>query len=454
MRVNVLKLGVILSILFIGCKKDDAGAPPPSPPNAPTAEDKLKDSVLLYTRDIYLWYKNIPANFNARSHKDPDAIMQAIRPYSNETGFANPVDRWSFAVTKAEWDGISSGFSGDFGMNVFFRAEGDLRVSHVEPESPAGKAGIRRGWRVKTINGNSNIVTTNAQFIVDAVYYSAATNFVFEKPTGDEVALTLNAAGYQSHPVYLDTIYNNGGKKTGYMVFTSFLGDTTEMFQHFDRIFNRFQTENVQDVIIDLRYNGGGYVSVQNTLANWLVPNAGNNGIMEVQKFNDKYSSFDETIRFSKKGSLNLNRLFVIVSQQTASASELLINSLKPYMNVQLVGPSRTHGKPVGYFAIGVGDWYIFPVSFRTVNKNGEGNYFDGMSLNHQVADGLDKEWGDENESCLKSVLHFINAGSYARADLLMQAEPESRIGAVFSANSSLGEPLFKGAISNRNLPR
>lgn len=448
-------LGVVMGVLFIGCKKDDAGPPsPPSPPNVPTAEDKLKDSVLLYTRDIYLWYKNIPPGFNARTHKDPDAIMQAIRPYSIETGFANPVDRWSFAVTKAEWDGISTGFSGDFGMNVFFRTDGDLRVSHVEPESPAGKAGIRRSWRIKTINGSSNIVVANASFIVDAVYYSNATNFVFEKPAGDEVSITLNAGGYKSHPVYLDTIYNSGGQKTGYMVFTSFLGDTTEMYQQFDRIFNHFKSENVQDVIIDLRYNGGGYVSVQNALANWLVPNAGNNGIMEVQKFNDKYSSFDETIRFAKKGSLNLNRLFVIVSQQTASASELLINSLKPYMNVQLVGPSRTHGKPVGYFAIPVGNWYIFPVSFRTINKNGEGNYFNGMDLSYQAADGLDKEWGDINESCLKSVLHFISSGSYARADLLMQAEAESRNGAVLSANATLGEPIFKGAVSNRNLPR
>ncbi len=201
------------------------------------------------------------------------------------------------------------------------------------------------------------------------MYQSNSTSFTFAKPTGGDVDITLNASVYQEHPIYLDTIYNVNGKKTGYLVFNSFLGDTNEIYSEFDRIFNRFSSEAVQDVIVDLRYNGGGYVSVQNALANWLVPAAGNGGIMETQQFNDKYSMFNETVKFEKKGSLNLNRLFVIVSQNTASASELFINSMKPYMNVQLVGPSDTHGKPVGFFPIPVGDWYIFPVSFRTVTK-------------------------------------------------------------------------------------
>jgi carboxyl-terminal processing protease len=207
----------------------------------------------------------------------------------------------------------------------------------------------------------------------------------------------------------------------------------------------------VQDVVLDLRYNGGGYVSVQNVLANYLVPNAGNGGVMETQQYNDQYKDWNETVNFKKKGTLNLSRLFVIVSQNTASASELLINSLKPYMNVQLVGPSATHGKPVGFFPVPVYDWYIFPVSFRTVNKNGEGNYFNGLALNNQVMDGLNKAWGDPAENCLASVLRYIGSGSYVRV-AAADALREGLAPAVQEGNTLLGAPKFKGAISNHKL--
>jgi hypothetical protein len=139
--------------------------------------------------------------------------------------------------------------------------------------------------------------------------------------------------------------------------------------------------------------------------------------------------------------------LFFIVSQNTASASELLINSLMPYMNVQLIGPASTHGKPVGFYPIPVFDWYIFPVSFRTVNKNGEGNYFNGLSLSHQVADGLNKDWGDTGEGCLNAVLFFISNGSYAPR---MAVSPQQRMALseeVQTLNARLGEPKFKGMV-------
>ena len=439
-------LGILLSVFFISCKKDDSSPPPDD--DEPSAADKMKDSVLLYAEDIYLWYDKIPNNFDPRQYDDPNEIMEAIRPFSTEPGFTKPVDRWSFAVTKNEWDGVSSGISGDFGLGVFFLTNSDLRVSYVERESPAGKAGIRRGWRIKEFNGSTNITPTNANAIVAAVYQSTSSQFVFTKPTGGDVSITLTAAGYQQHPIFLDSVYTSGGNKTGYMVFNSFLGDTTEIYNEFNRVFSRFSSANVNDVIVDLRYNGGGYVSVQNRLANWLAPASANGGVMEEQQYNDKYSNHNEIINFQKRGSLNLNRVFVIVSQNTASASELLINSLKPYMNVQVVGPSATHGKPVGFFPIPVGDWYIFPVSFRTVNKNGEGNYFSGIPLTHQVGDGLDKDWGDTNESCLKTVLQFINSGSYTRMDARSEANMLSA--EVQKSNGELGSPLFKGAIGHK----
>jgi hypothetical protein len=154
-------------------------------------------------------------------------------------------------------------------------------------------------------------------------------------------------------------------------------------------------------------------------------------------------------------GGLNLNRIFFIVSSSTASASELLINNLKPYMDVQLVGPSKTYGKPVGFFPIPVGDWYIFPVSFRTTNSNGEGSYFNGLAVNSQVADGLDKDWGNIEESSLKSALSFVTTGAFrsqaagARGTNVSsyQEQPEVR-----RSNVILDQPSFKGTIDTRRM--
>jgi len=170
---------------------------------------------------------------------------------------------------------------------------------------------------------------------------------------------------------------------------------------------------------------------------------------MMKQQYNDKYTAYNESTGFQKLGSLNLSRIFFIVSNSTASASELLINNLKPFMDVELVGPSKTYGKPVGFFPIPVGDWYIFPVSFRSTNNKGEGNYFDGLALNSQVADGLDKDWGDVTESCLQSALSYITTGAFRMQTsgdrTIFQAQSE-----IKSGNNVLDAPSFKGMISTR----
>ena len=439
---------------FSSCKKEESltnNLTPPPPANTASQADILKDSTLVYTKDIYFWNDKIPASFNARNYADPAAIMTAIRQYSTEAGFTGPVDRWSFAMNQQEWDNVSAGVSEDFGLTVFFRQNGDLRVRAVEKASPAGMAGIKRGWRITKIAGSTNISTDNANFIVQNVYQSRNTTFTFQKPDGTNVDLALNAASYQEHPLILDSVYSVGSKKLGYFVFNSFLGDTADIYRNFDRAFGHFASEGVQDVVVDLRYNGGGYVNVAERLANHLAPSAANGGVMMTQKYNQQYSNYNSTKTFRKRGALNLNRLFFIVGSGTASASELLINSLKPYMEVILLGPSKTHGKPAGYFPIPVGNWYIFPVSFITVNKSGEGNYYSGMALNNQVADGLDKDWGDLSESALASAVRYITSGAFRMAETGKVLQ-EQQSTAVISGNEVLDRPNFKGAIDVRGL--
>lgn len=447
-KKQCLLIGLAGLVLFQACKKKDLTDninPSPTPPSSGNSSaSAIKDSTLSYSKDIYLWYSQIPGTFNAQSYADPNAIMEAIRQYSNEPGFSAPVDKWSFGMKQTDWDNLSNGVSADFGMNVFFRKEGDLRVKSVERSSPAGIAGIHRGWKITKINGSTDITTANADFISNAVWYSKSGTFTFQKPDGSSVDISLTAASYQEHPVYLDSVYTINSKKIGYLSFNSFLGDTTEVYNEFARVFNRFASAGVNDVIVDLRYNGGGYVTVQQKLADWLAPSAANGQLMMKEQYNDKYSDYNVSDYFQKLGSLDLNRVYFIVSNNTASASELLINNLKPFMNVQLVGPSKTYGKPVGFFPIPVADWYIFPVSFRSTNNQGQGNYFNGLDLNSTVADGLDKDWGDVSESCLQSAIANITTGVYRVAST---SEETVRIQSV---NDVLSAPEFKGTVELR----
>ena len=429
---------LFMSFLLGSCKKDGGSS----------SDNLAKDSAWLYAQELYLWSQNLPSGFNARSYSDPNAVMQAIRPYSTEPGFTGPVDRWSFAVTKAEWNDISSGISGDFGLGIFFNSTNDLRVSYVEPASPAGNAGIKRSWRFISINNDTAINTSDATVtrIQNAITNSSSGKFVFRRPDNSDTTINLNAATYQEQPILLDSIYTIGAKKVGYLVYNSFLGGIQDTKNRFNNLFNEFNSQGITDMIVDLRYNGGGYVELQNELANYLVPAAGNGGVMLKEEFNDKYSDlFDTTINYAKKGALNLSRIFFITTKNSASASELLINSLKPYMEVKIVGRA-SHGKPVGYSPWSAGDWYAFPVSFRSVNKNGEGNYFNGLQPDATVSDGLTKGWGDVEESCLASALHYISNGTFSR----ISSNREQQEIIIEPANIKFGSKKFRGAVDKR----
>jgi hypothetical protein len=456
-------LCVAVVVFFVSCQKsiDDNSTnnPPPGDSTSnPSADDLVKDTVLMIAQDVYLWNTQIPSTFDARSYASPVEEMEGIRQYSHETGFTDPVDRFSFAIKQTDWDNVSNGVAEDFGMSVFFNTPTDLRVKYAETASPSGQAGIQRGWQITKINGDSQIDTSTATIdrIVNAVFYSSNSSFTFKKPDGSTVDISLTAGTYQTHPIFADSVYAVNGKNIGYLALNSFLGDTTEIYNEFSTIFSKFQAQNVSEAIIDLRYNGGGYVSMAEKLANYLVPTAGNSQVMYKETFNANYTDYNTTTKYNKLGTLNIDKIFFIVSDNTASASELLINALKPFVSETLVGPAyNTYGKPVGFFPIPVGDWYTFPISFRIVNKDGNGSYFNGFTIDHPTADGVDKNWGDVNENCLKSILTYINTGVFGFAESgSVNISGASAKSSLPSVNNRLQtktfRDAFKGAISKQ----
>jgi hypothetical protein len=389
---------VAISVLAVSCKQNDPD--PQSSATTPTTTADIRDSLWAYMQDVYLWNDKLPATFTPRNYSDPESEMDALRAYQ-------PLDQWSFVEKAADFN---SYFSKDFGFWIKYDANNDLRVRYVYAESPAGKAGIERGWKLTSLNGQA-IATVSDDALINAFYNASSTAFGFQKPDGTSVTVPLTTATYTLNTVLFNKTYDIAGKKIGYLVFNSFTGTPSQ--NELKAVLSNFEAAGVNELIVDLRYNGGGDVDTQVMLANAIAPtNVTRSSVMFSYLHNGKLAQWNQTVKFTKTGSLNLSRIFFITSAASASASELLINNLKPYLDVKLIGKA-THGKPVGMYGFEVMDYVIAPIAFKTVNAKNVGDYYSGLAVDAAVADGLDKNWGDPLENCLASALGYIQTGSF-----------------------------------------
>jgi len=465
------QLLLMSSIIVMSCKKNDTPAPNPGS-STPTKEDLLRDSVYLYTKEVYLWQEIIPAydQFKPRQYKgsteleSAQKVMTAIRNLQ-------PLDRFSFVTTREQSDGLQTGEDADFGF--FIKAASIDAVAPIDSvywfvtyayaQSPAGIAGVQRGWYISKINGTPIGYDQNSVNILNDIFFGTATNanFEFRKPDGTVSAFNLSKTSFTANSVLYKNVFDAGVKKVGYFVFNQFFGQPSR--NELAQLFTYFQSQNINELIVDLRYNPGGSVETQDTLADLLAPVAANNQTMYKYIFNptlqnnqhqlirnklgygNMFTSTANTIKFEKAGNLNLSRIFVIVSGGSASASELLINNLKPYMDVKLIGDT-TYGKPVGFFPIPIYNYDIYPISFKTVNSAGNADYYLGFFPDKLAPDGVDKNWGNVEEPCLAAALKYITTGSFRistntwQQDLRLQASKQAEF-----FNRSLSENKFSG---------
>ncbi|HUH33899.1 MAG TPA: S41 family peptidase [Daejeonella sp.] len=492
LKISVFIIGILL--FATACKKDPKIVPDPVSPVPATRDQLTKDSIFLYAKDTYYWNTALPTYdvFKARSFSDFDLELDAIKKYKIDPSTGKAIDKYSFLDDGTLSDELG-GLSGDYGFAANFNNgdRSDLRVRYVYQNSPAGLQNLSRGDRITKINGRTNIdgnSQANVDFLNAALFgNNPSISLTVTKKNGSTADVVVNRGSYSINPILFTNVYTVGSKKVGYVVFSSF---TTNSSARLDEVFTKFTAEGVSEVIVDLRYNGGGSVSTAEHLSNLIAPASatgkvmyttywtktmqdGQATILKNQKFwgegNDGvyrwYSFYDynykpteaagNVSKFEKKGAANISKAYFIVTGSTASASELVINNLKPVMDVKLIG-RKTYGKPVGFFALSIDNLDLYIPQFETKNSLDQGGYFDGMAVDKDDFDDIGRDFGDPQERLLANALSHSEKGSFLAvkpgADRISSLSPVVKED-VERINQQLNKHDFKGMVEKR-LPK
>jgi C-terminal peptidase prc len=300
----------------------------------------------LYVRDVltdlYLWYPELP-DADPAAFDSPEAYLEAVRYRPLDSSF-------SYITSRAANDAFysDSQFVG-FGFSTAPSATA-LQVLQVFPDSPAADAGLRRGDLIVEINGRP-VEELVASGEIDTAFgpseVGVEAEIAFGRPNGPVRRARMAKRIVTIPTVSLSRVYVVDGRKVGYLFFRNFVEPSVAAL---DRAFADFHAEGISELVLDVRYNGGGLVDVGRHLASLIGATRAEGQVFAEFFHNDKNTSRNRAVRFQATASaLNLDRLIVITSRASASASELVINALRPFMPVIVVG-DRTYGKPVGQY--------------------------------------------------------------------------------------------------------
>lgn len=468
---------LLLLVALTACKKDRIVDAPPSG----NETERRADSLFLYAQQIYYWNDNLKATsysaFNPRQYvntSDEESglnseLVQIVKLANGKETIVNGVPKYSYIFNTDDTNPSAptayvpgttlavdlEGNGNDIGILPGFYATNTTGTQYIAivkaiyKGSPAAKAGLRRGDMILAIDGKTYGTTVGSNGIepsvTDALYNNASVKLKFKHyNTSDNTAreVTLTKANYSSNPVYKDSVYTSGAVKVGYFALARFSDWEDNASAPVRAVFDRFTKEGISNVIVDLRYNGGGFTNTCQQIANLLAPTAANGKLMYTETYNETVSSKKATLlknqpipnpttsvktyfdyfnqvsdfsnKFNKTGGITgIQKLVFLVTGSTASSSELLINSLKPYVNdVKLVGET-TYGKPIGFFPINIGKFEVYYSLFDSKNAKGEGGYYSGFTPDQQVDDIPTRDFGELEEPLFKYAYNYIQKGSF-----------------------------------------
>lgn len=397
-------------IAFMACDPKEDPTPTQNEPN-------VKQAIVETMREWYFWNGRIPATVDLTKFSTNEELLDGI--------IFKPLDRFSYLTTQEAFNNSFVGRSAGHGFGFAFTSDERLFISFVFDEAPAGKDGWKRGWEIIQINGKPiaeyRLASGGYDFKLGGPDPGISNSFTFRLPDGTTTTRTNVKAEFQSNSVLDRRVLEVGGKKVGYWAYQSFratAGLTPTRSAEVQSSMEFFQNQGIQELIIDLRYNGGGSVAVAEQISNYLIQSANSGKLMYTNKLNDLKSSNNTSVNFSKIGSLNLSRIIFITSRGSASASELVINNLTPYTQVVIIG-DNTFGKPVGSFPLArynrvlqTNNVELVPITFATANAQGKAEYFDGFPADFRVGDSPQFPWGDQRDLRLAAALQYIQTGN------------------------------------------
>jgi len=403
---------LIAALLLSACRggsNNDSGS------SAACSVSSAQQDVLEIMELYYFWNdepaqqaKYSPINLDAYSGIDHLLDFLRFEPDDFDRGFT--------FVTTVEEDNqfLTEGQFPGFGFGIREAGTEALELTQVFAESPAAAAGFQRGFRILRID-NEDVEDLIAEDRVDEAFgpslVGVSRTFDVEDLLGAPDTVTLTKAVVTIDPVPDFDVFSIDGFDIGYLEFSSFVAPA---FVSLAEAFAFFAQEGVSDVIVDVRYNGGGLVIVADFFASLLAGPANVGEVLSVTHFNSDHSALDFTTRFrAELDARDLDSVVFITTENTASASELVINSLDPYLDVALVGET-TFGKPVGQIAVDFCQetLRLRPVGFEKVNADGDGGYFDGLAVDCAAEDDVDYFLGDPDEASLDAALTYVTTGA------------------------------------------
>ncbi|MEQ3697428.1 MAG: S41 family peptidase [Pseudomonadales bacterium] len=445
-----------------------------------------------WSNDTYLWYNELP-DLDPGDYNDPIEYFELLRTDAT-TPSGNLKDRFHFTYETSEYEKLSqAGISVSYGIDwalVQSSPPRELYIRYIEPSSPAdiSTADLARGVKVLAIDGvdveNGNDVDTLNAGLFPSSIGESHTFTVQNVGSSQTRDVTLSAVEVESDPVPIVDVFNTTSGNVGYVFFND------HNFVSEDKLIDAMTflgTNNVSDLVLDLRYNGGGLLYIASQLSYMIAGSTATNGrVFDELRFNDKHPTinpvtgatltptpfYNTASQYSDKyGSsfplpaLDLNRVFILTTGGTCSASEAIINGLRGVdVDVVLIG-STTCGKPYGFYPTDNCGTTYFTIQFDGSNDKGQGGYSDGFTpMNEPVAPGilqngcyvvddLFSPLGDVNDPMVTAALDY-RVSSSCPVVTTVSKSPASEFRA-FKLNASGSESLNDGSVGSiRNMLR
>jgi carboxyl-terminal processing protease len=371
----------------------------------------VNSQVFCALQQDYLWYRDLPTTINPDNYSSPSALLNAV---------IAPQDRYSFILTRQEYEDrfINATFFGFGFSSVRVDNNSALQIAFVYDNGSAAQNGLRRGDKINQIEGVSvaswlsqlDAGTISNETIYGPNQAGVMRNFVWTKPDNTQLSANFIKSEVTTNTVLHRSVAVEGNKRIGYLVFNSFIElSETEL----EQAFAYFAAQGINELVLDVRYNGGGLIRVANQLSTQIAQHAVRGQVFVKYQYNDKNTAKNTTTLFALGAGrtvLNLNRVLVLTTQSSCSSSELVINSLSPFVDVVQIG-AATCGKPIGQQPDIIGNYVLFAINFQTVNALEQGGYFDGLQPNCPVSDSIKGDWGVAEDPLYAEAVQYIANG-------------------------------------------